>query len=71
MPYDIYIVLRPDAPATEPAAGAALPVDHLGDFTATPRLLLITCLALPVGVISAGLAWALLRLIGLITNAVF
>jgi CIC family chloride channel protein len=46
-------------------------VDHLGDFTATPRMLLVAALALPVGAAGAGLAWALLKLIGLITNAVF
>ena len=34
-------------------------------------MLVIAGLALPVGAASAGLAWALLRLIGLITNAVF
>lgn len=34
-------------------------------------MLLITALALPVGAIAAAAAWALLRLIGLITNAVF
>jgi H+/Cl- antiporter ClcA len=44
---------------------------HLGDFTATPRLLVIALYALPIGVLSAGVAWALLRLIGLITNLVF
>lgn len=46
-------------------------VAHLGDFSATPRMLVITALALPVGAVSACVAWALLRLIGLITNAVF
>jgi len=46
-------------------------VRHLGDFTVTPRMLLITALALPVGAVSALVAWLLLRLIGLITNAVF
>ena len=46
-------------------------VSHLGDFTATPRMLVITALAVPVGAVSAGVAWTLLRLIGLITNAVF
>ncbi len=46
-------------------------VSHLGDFTATPRMLLIAALAVPVGAVSACVAWALLRLIGLITNAVF
>ncbi|HET7684590.1 MAG TPA: chloride channel protein [Marmoricola sp.] len=46
-------------------------VRHLGDFTTTPRMLLITALALPVGAVAAVAAWALLRLVGLITNAVF
>jgi H+/Cl- antiporter ClcA len=46
-------------------------VGHLGDFTATPRILVIATLALPIGAASAVVAWALLRLIGLITNAVF
>jgi chloride channel protein, CIC family len=44
---------------------------HLGDFDVTPRLLLITAYALPVGALVAGVAWCLLHLIGLITNAVF
>jgi H+/Cl- antiporter ClcA len=44
---------------------------HLGDFTATPRLLVIAAYALPIGASSAAVAWALLRLIGLITNLVF
>ncbi len=46
-------------------------VSHLGDFTASSRMLVITALALPVGAVSACVAWGLLRLIGLITNAVF
>jgi len=46
-------------------------VSHLGDFTATNRMLLITALALPIGAVSGCVAWVLLRLIGLITNAVF
>jgi CIC family chloride channel protein len=46
-------------------------VDHLGDFSVTPRVLLIGSLALPLGALSALVAWALLRLIGLITNVVF
>ena len=46
-------------------------VRHLGDFTVTPRMLVITLLALPVGAVAAASAWCLLRLIGLITNAVF
>ncbi len=44
---------------------------HLGDFTLRPRVLVITAMALAVGGASAVAAFALLRLIGLITNAVF
>jgi chloride channel protein, CIC family len=44
---------------------------HLGDFDVTPRLFLITAIALPIGALVAGVAWCLLRLIGLITNLVF
>jgi chloride channel protein, CIC family len=44
---------------------------HLGDFDVTPRLLAIVALALPIGALVAGVAWCLLRLIGLITNLVF
>ena len=34
-----------------PAASPVRDVRHLGDFTATPRLLLITALALPIGAV--------------------
>ncbi len=44
---------------------------HLGDFTVTPRVLAICGLAVPVGALSALLAWCLLRLIGLFTNWFF
>jgi chloride channel protein, CIC family len=44
---------------------------HLGDFTATRRTLAVAAFALPIGALSALVAWALLRLIGLITNLVF
>jgi chloride channel protein, CIC family len=44
---------------------------HLGDFTLRPRVLFITAVALVVGGASAVAAFCLLRLIGLITNAVF
>jgi CIC family chloride channel protein len=50
---------------------AQLVADDLGDFTATPRLLLISGFALAIGVVSAGVAWALLRLIGFFTNLFF
>lgn len=46
-------------------------VRHLGDFTVTPRMLLITAFAVPIGATAAGAAWCLLRLIALITNGVF
>ena len=46
-------------------------LDHLGDFTATRRLLTIAAFAVPIGAFSAVVAWALLRLIGVITNLVF
>ncbi|WP_037605959.1 chloride channel protein [Streptacidiphilus rugosus] len=51
-------------------AHASKPV-HLGDFTARPRMLLITALALVVGGTGSIAALALLRLIGLVTNLVF
>jgi H+/Cl- antiporter ClcA/CBS domain-containing protein len=53
------------------SADRARDVGHLADFTATRRMLVIAALAVPVGAVSACVAWALLRLIGLITNAVF
>ena len=44
---------------------------HLGDFTATPRVLFISLLAIVIGVVAAYVALALLRLIGLFTNIFF
>jgi chloride channel protein, CIC family len=46
-------------------------LSHLGDFATPRRVLVIAGLALPIGALSAGVAWCLLRLIGLITNLVF
>jgi chloride channel protein, CIC family len=43
----------------------------LGDFTTTPRVVLLSLLAVAVGVVSAFVALALLRLIGLFTNLFF
>src|SRR5499427_2392556 len=43
----------------------------LGDFTTTPRLLTVSLLALGVGALSAVVALALLKLIGLFTNIFF
>jgi H+/Cl- antiporter ClcA len=44
---------------------------RLGDFTVSPRMLLITAYGLPLGGASALAALGLLRLIGLLTNLVF
>lgn len=55
--------------ATE--AAAVRDVRHLGDFSVTPRMVVIAALALPVGAGGALAAWVLTRLIGLITNGVF
>src|SRR4051794_19639349 len=45
--------------------------DDLGDFTTTPRVLAIGALAVGIGALSAFIALALLRLIGLFTNLFF
>jgi H+/Cl- antiporter ClcA len=44
---------------------------HLGDFTANKRLIPISILALMIGAVSAYIAVALLKLIGLFTNLFF
>ncbi|MGA7985463.1 MAG: chloride channel protein [Burkholderiales bacterium] len=54
------------------ASSARPPVpSRLGDYSVRPRILLIGALALAVGAVSAVVAQALLKLIGLITNLVF
>src|SRR5665213_2923102 len=45
--------------------------ESLGDFNVDARMLKITAWAVPAGMVGAGLAFVLLRLIGLITNLVF
>ncbi len=45
--------------------------DELRDFTANPRLLLVAVMAVVVGTLGAGAAWALLKLIGLFTNLAY
>jgi hypothetical protein len=45
--------------------------EELGDFTTTPRVLSISLLATAIGALSAFVALALLRLIGLFTNLFF
>ncbi len=52
-------------PPTEPA------LHHLGDFSATARLIGISLIAVGLGAVSTVLAWALLNLIGLFTNIFF
>jgi chloride channel protein, CIC family len=47
------------------------PAERLGDFTTTRRVLWIASLAVGIGVVSAFVALALLRLIGLFTNLFF
>src|SRR3954471_18516380 len=47
------------------------PLDHLGDFTATPRLIPIAGLAVAIGLSASLVATALLKLIGLFTNLFF
>lgn len=46
-------------------------LSELGDFTATPRTLVISGLAIGIGFIAAWVALGLLRLIGLFTNLFF
>src|SRR5438477_8995043 len=46
----------------------SVPVEALGDFTTTWRVLPISALAIIIGVISAYVAVLLLKLIGLVTN---
>lgn len=48
-----------------------IPVDGLADFTANRRVLLLSALSLIIGAVSVVVAWALLRLIALVTNLAF
>ena len=45
--------------------------DRLGDFTARPRMLLISAMAAIIGAIGAVVAWILVRLIGIITSIAY
>src|SRR6185369_1997118 len=42
-----------------------------GDFTVTPRVLLMSLLAIAIGLLSTGVAFVLLRLISLFTNVFY
>jgi CIC family chloride channel protein len=46
-------------------------LSHLGDFTTTPRVVLIGVIAVAIGLVCAYVALALLKLIGLFTNLFF
>jgi len=46
-------------------------LSELGDFTATPRVLTISAIAIGIGFVASYVALALLRLIGLFTNLFF
>lgn len=52
-------------------AKPARPPVHLGDFTTTPRTLVIMLLACVAGAVSTAAAWVLLKLIGFFTNLAF
>lgn len=53
---------------TADTVNTSRPIEKLGDFTTTPRVLFVSLLAAAIGVLSAFVALALLRLIGLFTN---
>jgi CIC family chloride channel protein len=46
-------------------------LSQLGDFTATPRMITISLMAIVIGVVSTFVAFALLRLIGFFTNVFY
>ncbi len=54
--------------SVSPSKESAGHLSELGDFTVTPRVLLISGLAVCIGIVSTFVAFALLRLIGLFTN---
>ena len=56
---------------TAPGAHSRDIAEDLADFTAAPRLLVISALALAIGIVSAYVAQALLTLIGIFTNLFF
>src|SRR3954463_11785284 len=53
------------------ASSPSYKLDHLGDFTTTPRVIPIAGLAVGIGVFAAYVAALLLKLIGLCTNLFF
>jgi H+/Cl- antiporter ClcA/CBS domain-containing protein len=61
------------APDTSPrsVSGLATTLRDLGDFTTNKRVLLLSAIAILIGILGAFVALALLRLIGLFTNLFF
>ncbi|MGE5596720.1 MAG: chloride channel protein [Hyphomicrobiales bacterium] len=47
------------------------PPAHLGDFTTSPRVMVISAIAIIIGVVATFVAWTLLRLISFFTNVFF
>ena len=45
--------------------------DRLRDFTSSPRLLVLSAMAIVIGTFGAGAAWVLLKLIMLATNLAY
>ncbi len=64
----------PSSPPSSPhrrtvaASSGDVATDRLRDFTTDRRLLILSAMALVVGTVGAGAAWALLKLIYLVTN---
>jgi CIC family chloride channel protein len=54
--------------ASRSASKKKKPSEELGDFTTTSRVLPISLMAIVIGLISSGVAWLLLKLIGFFTN---
>lgn len=48
-----------------------VPERRPGDYTASPRIITMSALAIPVGIVAALVSWLFQMLVGLITNAVF
>ena len=70
---DVDALVTVGAAGTGPRSGRIRPIhhEHLADFNTRPRTVLICVVAIVVGAASGVVALGLLRLIGLITNAVF
>ncbi len=62
---------RGAAPGAGKRPNRPVDLDHLGDFTTQPRVVLLSLAGILIGALSAFVAWALIRLIGLFTNLFF